>query len=283
MRHAVVAVATLLPLLLSTAARADDSPPIATASSQLADRVGQMATVELRVETVKHSPRRRLRFLNSASNFRSAENLSIVIDEKTYEAFRKADRHHLEATYLHKKIRARGQVIRDEGQPLVKVAGPADLEILDGDAAEKSAPAPAAITKLTVTNERGETQEYPLPLAGLPRKQIKTSIHGRNELYEGIAVSDLLKKAGVSLDEAGSKSDRVARYVTVTGADGYRAVLAIAEVDPHLTDQVVLLAERIDGALFSPTDGPLRLITPMDRRHRRWVRQVVKIEVHLAP
>ncbi|MFO0893059.1 MAG: molybdopterin-dependent oxidoreductase, partial [Isosphaeraceae bacterium] len=65
-------------------------------------------------------------------------------------------------------------------------------------------------------------------------------------------------------------------------ADGYRAVFALPELDPDFTDRPVLLADRRDGRPLPGKDGPLQVIVPSDKRHSRWVRQVVALRVGRA-
>jgi hypothetical protein len=42
---------------------------------------------------------------------------------------------------------------------------------------------------------------------------------------------------------------------------------------------VVLVADRRDGNPMNQDEGNLRLILPHEKRHARWVRQVVRITV----
>jgi hypothetical protein len=71
-------------------------------------------------------------------------------------------------------------------------------------------------------------------------------------------------------------------YVLTEAADGYRAVFALAEIDPSTTAQVILVADRKDGKPLATADGPYRLIVPKDKIHSRWVKQVTKITVQSA-
>jgi DMSO/TMAO reductase YedYZ molybdopterin-dependent catalytic subunit len=77
--------------------------------------------------------------------------------------------------------------------------------------------------------------------------------------------------------------DALRLYVVAEGADGYRAVLALAELDASFTDNIVLVADRRGGQPLSANEGPLRLIVPTDKRPARWVRQLVRIYVGKAP
>jgi hypothetical protein len=62
--------------------------------------------------------------------------------------------------------------------------------------------------------------------------------------------------------------------------NGYdRAVLALPELDPALTDRIILLADRRDGKPMGGNAGPLRVIVPGEKRHARWVRQFIGLKV----
>jgi DMSO/TMAO reductase YedYZ molybdopterin-dependent catalytic subunit len=63
---------------------------------------------------------------------------------------------------------------------------------------------------------------------------------------------------------------------TVTGRDGYVAVLALAEIDPEFEGKRVILAYRRDGQPLPQNE--LRLV-PGDHRGGRSVREVVRIEL----
>jgi hypothetical protein len=56
--------------------------------------------------------------------------------------------------------------------------------------------------------------------------------------------------------------------VTVEVTDGYRAVFSLAELDPELTDRIVLLADTKDGQPLPPREGPLRIIVPGENDRR---------------
>jgi hypothetical protein len=71
----------------------------------------------------------------------------------------------------------------------------------------------------------------------------------------------------------------LANYVLVEAADGYRIVFALPEVDPSFTDAVLLVADRRDGKPLDKDEGNLRLIVPHEKRHARWIRQVLGISL----
>jgi hypothetical protein len=56
-------------------------------------------------------------------------------------------------------------------------------------------------------------------------------------------------------------------------------VFALAELDPGLGGRSVLLADRRDGSPLGPTEGPLRLVIPDEKRPARWARQVRTIRI----
>jgi len=119
-------------------------------------------------------------------------------------------------------------------------------------------------------------------LAASPRRALDAADHGTPAHWEGVALADLLREAGVPLGDA-LRGRHLATYVRVTAADGYVAVFSLAELDPAMHDGTVLLADRRDGAALDAKKGPFRLVAAGDKRPARWVRQVVAIDVFAAP
>jgi hypothetical protein len=72
-------------------------------------------------------------------------------------------------------------------------------------------------------------------------------------------------------------SEQPRLVVRVTGADGYTAVVALAEIAPQFAERPILLAGRMNGAPLP--DNALRLIVPGDRRGGRSVRDVIRIDI----
>ena len=68
-----------------------------------------------------------------------------------------------------------------------------------------------------------------------------------------------------------------------SAADGYRAVFALAELDPGFRGDVPIITASCDGKALDAKDGPLRLVVPGEKRPARWVRQVTAIDVLRAP
>ncbi|WP_165067370.1 molybdopterin-dependent oxidoreductase [Paludisphaera rhizosphaerae] len=120
-------------------------------------------------------------------------------------------------------------------------------------------------------------------LAGMPRAKVQAADRGGvSAEYEGVPLVEILRKAGAPLGEKGRGGKATACYVVVEASDGYRAVFALAELDPDVSDKLVLLADRRDGRPMAEPVGPLRLIVPGDKRPARWVRMVESIAVQQA-
>ncbi len=130
--------------------------------------------------------------------------------------------------------------------------------------------------------------EHPLgltadDLAAMPRRSVRAKDHkGVESTWDGVAVSDLLTKAGARVGEK-LRGGAMADYLVVEASDGYRAVFALPEVDPAFTDRVVLLADRRDGRPMAEPEGPLRVVVPGEKKHARWVRQVTRLTLRRAP
>ncbi|HVT18073.1 MAG TPA: molybdopterin-dependent oxidoreductase [Thermoanaerobaculia bacterium] len=125
-------------------------------------------------------------------------------------------------------------------------------------------------------------------LERLPRQTVRVAYpagtNHQTSLAEisGFPLRALLDRLGVPAGHD-IRGDALQLYVVAEGVDGYRAVLALAELDPTFSDSPVLVADRRDGQPLAGTEGPLRLIVVGDKRPARWVRQLVRIGVHRAP
>lgn len=145
----------------------------------------------------------------------------------------------------------------------------------------------AAGTNSTTALSVGGEVERPLKLsvadlAKLPRQTIRAKDHGGKEsAYEGVALIEILRLAGVPFGD-GLRGKNLALHLIIEGADGYRAVFALPELDPAFTDRVVLLADRKDGNSLSASEGPLRIVVPDEKRQARWVRQVTSLTIRRA-
>lgn len=142
------------------------------------------------------------------------------------------------------------------------------------------APVAAWAQSLTVVGPDGtETVLDAARLATLPRAEARLGSGDKAKTYEGPTLTAVLREAGVATGPKLHGKPLVA-YVVVTGADGYRAVLSIAETDAWIAgDGAVILADkRTDGPL-ELKEGTLRLVVGSDRRPERSVRMVTRVEV----
>lgn len=102
------------------------------------------------------------------------------------------------------------------------------------------------------------------------------------EAYDGVLLTALLAKvAAPSGDKL--RGDEMRDYVEIAGRDGYRAVFALAELDPAFQDNKVLVAVASDGKPLDDKQGPVRVVAPQDKRPARSVRMVTTITVRRAP
>jgi len=129
---------------------------------------------------------------------------------------------------------------------------------------------------IAVTGPDGATNT--VNLEEFARQTIVTSDRGLRTTFTGVAVRDVLAKAGVSLGEA-LRGKALSRVIIARAPDGYQVTYAIAEVDAAFTDHVIIIADQRDGRSLLPDTGPLQIVVPGDKRPARWVRQVSALEV----
>ena len=115
-------------------------------------------------------------------------------------------------------------------------------------------------------------------LAAMPRATIRMSNNGIETVYEGVWMSEVLKKAGVRLGEA-LRGPALAGYVLASAVDGYQVVFSIGELDPAMTDEQFLLADKSDGKPLFGENGAFRLVIPTDKRGARSVRMLTRLEI----
>jgi hypothetical protein len=102
-----------------------------------------------------------------------------------------------------------------------------------------------------------------------------------DETYSGVRVADLLAKVGAPLG-SDLRGKALADYVIATGTDGYKAVLALAEVDPSFHPGDVIVADTMNGKPLDEHNGPFKLVVTEDNRPARSVRNLVSIELKSA-
>ena len=108
---------------------------------------------------------------------------------------------------------------------------------------------------------------------------VKVTTYGsETSTFEGVSLMAVLEKAGVEFGHS-MRGKRLASCLLVEAADGYRAVIALPELDPDFTDKEILLAYSLDGKPLDDKVGPYRIVIPEEKRMARWVRQVTKLKI----
>lgn len=116
----------------------------------------------------------------------------------------------------------------------------------------------------------------------LPHQTVYVVEHsGEKTQYTGVTIYQILKSAGVPMGEQ-LRGPALSLYIVVIASDGYQAVYALPELDPLANEGPVILADQKNSEPLDAAIGPLRIILPKEKRHARWVRQVIKIEVRRA-
>ena len=105
-----------------------------------------------------------------------------------------------------------------------------------------------------------------------------TERDGSKVAYQGVCLVNVLD-AGCDSTSRLDKHGSLRAVVKVTGADGFVAVLAMAEAMPDFSDRPVMLAWQRNGEPLSERHGPFQLVLADDRKPGRNVRQVKLLEV----
>jgi DMSO/TMAO reductase YedYZ molybdopterin-dependent catalytic subunit len=143
--------------------------------------------------------------------------------------------------------------------------------------------APAKTGMLTITVGPEQRGVFTLEtLKDYPHQTVTIFDHhtNANETYSGVPLMDLLAKLGVPHGKE-LMGKALAQYIVATGADGYRSVVALAEIDPEFHPGLVLVADAMDGKPLGSA-GPFRLVVTEDKRPARSVRNLISIDVKTA-
>jgi len=151
---------------------------------------------------------------------------------------------------------------------------------------------PAAPTRSAASAELRVTGAVTTPLAlsatdlkKLPRKSVKVlnPHEKREEEYEGVAVQELLYRAGVPQNDK-LRGSAMATYVLAEAADGYAVLYSLAELDSDFQDSGVIIADTMNGSPLGKMQGPFKMVAPHDKRPARWIRMLKSITVvNVAP
>lgn len=98
--------------------------------------------------------------------------------------------------------------------------------------------------------------------------------------YAGVALFELLELAGATANEI--QGDDLAKYLLVKSSDGSEVVLSLAELDSSLTDNIVIIADQMNGKPLPQGTGPFRLVVPGDKKRTRWIWEVNTIVIRYA-
>ena len=133
--------------------------------------------------------------------------------------------------------------------------------------------------QLIVHTEAGQQILSRADLDALPHVKVTASEHGSAAAsFEGVTLKSVLEKAGVTFGES-MKGKRLTNCLLVEAGDGYRAVIALPELDPAFTDKQILLAFLRDGKPLGEKEGPYRIVIPDEKRMASWVRQVTTLKI----
>lgn len=104
------------------------------------------------------------------------------------------------------------------------------------------------------------------------------------DTYTGVRLWDMLSDAG-GITVTNAKNDILSKFVIATGADGYKAVFSLGEIDPNFGNQPVTVAYSDNAAQLGPHggDGLARVVVPGDNAGGRYVSELFNLDVASLP
>jgi DMSO/TMAO reductase YedYZ molybdopterin-dependent catalytic subunit len=101
---------------------------------------------------------------------------------------------------------------------------------------------------------------------------------GNNVVYEGVALRELLKRAGAPTGKD-LRGKALTTYVLARAHDGYQVLFSLGEIDEQFGNESILVADKRDGKPLEGNQGPFRLVCPNDKEGARSVRMLEAIDV----
>jgi hypothetical protein len=155
--------------------------------------------------------------------------------------------------------------------------------LLSSAFAQAPTTAPAATPSVTVLTIQGDVPATislkAEDLAQMPReKAMVADQDGTTVTYEGVALREILKRAGVPSGKD-LRGKALASYVLAKAHDGYEVVFSLGELDASFGNQTVMVADLRDGKPLFGYQGPWRLVCPNDKAGARSVRMLETLEV----
>ncbi len=151
------------------------------------------------------------------------------------------------------------------------VAGPISTQFtLDGSVVTPGTYDLAALSALPAT-----TQTVTYTAGGVPV----------TDTYTGTNLWTLVTSAGGFTPAPGVKNSTLRNYVVAVGSDGYQAVFAGGEINPHFGNRPYMAAYADTGGQFGPggPDGFARMVVPGDNAGGRYVSNLVTLHAGTAP
>jgi len=136
----------------------------------------------------------------------------------------------------------------------------------------------AQCQQLTIETGGKQTALTKSDIESLPHVKVTTHGPDATDTFEGVALKSVLEKAGVEFGRS-LRGKRLASYLLVEAADGYRVVIALPEIDPDFTDKQIVLVFLQNGKPLYAKTGSFRPVIPDEKRMAPWVRQVTKLKI----
>jgi len=141
---------------------------------------------------------------------------------------------------------------------------------------------PAIPSKALTITANGKSATLTLAdIQAMPQKTLRVhnGHNNQDELYTGVAVSDLLAKYGVSLTDAHKVYHT---YVKAEGTDKYWVLYSASELESEMATWESIIAIAMDGKPLAE-DGAFKIVAGGERRPARWVRNLTSLTIVTLP
>jgi hypothetical protein len=156
-------------------------------------------------------------------------------------------------------------------------SAPALAQTTSGAMSEMAKPPAPLSTSLVLTVDGKAIPFSVADLKAMPQRTV--AVHNEHtkvdEKYTGVALSDVLAKAGFVADKS-TQRKMLRSFLQVEGTDKYWVLYSVTEVEgsEHVGDVIVATSMGDKGL---GADGNFKLVSTEDKKPQRWVRNLTAI------
>lgn len=146
-----------------------------------------------------------------------------------------------------------------------------------------SAASAQSIEKIVISSDKNLSKTVTIAeVKNMPHVEVSRKDRDqRDHRYSGVLLSELLFRSGLAFADS-TRKENLTKYIVIEAIDGYEVMFSLAEIDPDISNQLIILADSMDGEELPSNDGTVRVVVPNDKKPARCIKQVTAVKIYSA-